>query len=213
MNTERWTAEQIHADFPTAQNLGQIIQEFTKRIEGKAGQVLCEVRVNDILLSEIEEDKFHSTPLEQIQTIDFKFSGPEQLLSDSLNSCREFIPKLNEAFERAADLFRREDMEKAHAFYRSCIGGADWFVQLLTHYKVVHESLYGSVSSNWMNLEVRLIESLNTVLVAYEKKDFILLADLLEYEVITILQDWGIQLDQTGVSHQSTDQQAQSPVR
>ena len=189
MITRQWNSDDLVRDFPQANNLGEIIAQLHKTLDSN-GEVLCEVRVNDLLLSEDEEDKFSTTPLGDIRNLNVKASTPEGLLQESLDGCKEYLERLSRAFEKTADLYRLEDLSKAHEFYHSCIRGADWFVQLLTHYKVVHQSVEGHLPLEWLSAEARLMQTLNQVLAAYEKKDFILLADLLEYELTTVLEIW-----------------------
>jgi len=212
MISHHWNSEEIRVLFPNAQNLGEVIVLLSKTVE-ENGEVICEIRVNDFLLNESDEDRFKSTPVSEIQQVDVKASTPTALLQDSLYDCREYLDRLITAYEKTSELFRKENLNKAHEFYRSCINGSDWFVQLLTHYKIVHQSVYGSLPGDWLDREVRLMEVLNEVLATYEKKDFILLADLLEYEMTTVLQDWRRTLTELGVQHQNGNQQTQSPVR
>lgn len=205
MISRQWTSSEIKSAFPSANNLGDVLGFVSEEIT-KNGEVLCEVRVNDVLLSEDEEQKYSCTPISEITSLDIKASTPQSLLEGSLQGCRDYLERLAGAFEKTADLFRGEHLHKAHDFYGQCIDGADWFVQLVTHYKVVYQSLRGPVSIDWLQAEVQLMEVLNEVLGAYEKKDYILLADLLEYEVTTVINTWRALLD-------STENEAKSPVR
>ena len=189
MQRQFWNKESLNRDFVGCETLQNVIAAVSKQFNGK-GQVICEVRANELLLTEEEERKFSGTPLAQLNSLEIQAATPQELLDGALESCREYFEQMTKVFERVADQFRSEDTHKAQQSFQKAIKGADWFVQLLTHYKVVHENLRGPVAMSWKAAEFKLLSILNQVLDASERKDFVLLADLLEYEVINCFNQW-----------------------
>lgn len=184
-----WNQEQIKISFPEAKNLQDVMSSISGNVS-QSGSVVCEVTVNGMRLTEEEEARFSYTPVQDIDSLTIRAQDTARLLDTSLDGCHEYLNQLIVGFEKAALLFRSEDLNAAHSFYSSCIEAAQHFIDLITHYKVVHQSVRGALTQDWDNLEGKLRQTLCDILEAYKKKDYILVADLLEYELINNLSCW-----------------------
>src|SRR5205085_5854262 len=137
-------------------------------------EVICEFIVNGIVLSEEDEKKFEGSPFSEIKELEIRSEKPQVLLDESLAGSRQYLEKLLSALETSALLFRKENLQAAHAHHKTCIEGAQWFVQMMTHYKAVYAHLRGGLPEAWGGLETDLAQSLTDLLDAYDKKNYIL---------------------------------------
>jgi hypothetical protein len=194
--TERtWTQSTLREAFPTAKNLGDIIAaaETQAKLEGV---VVCEIRANGLRLTEAQEGVYKDTALSEIQTFSVKTQQIDNLLDESLDGCCEYLAKIAESLEKASVLFRDEDLSTAHKYYKNCTEGVQLFIEMLTHYKIVYQRTRGELPFDWKTHETKLLHTLGQILDAYRKKNYILVADLLEYDLIDVLNVWRQELMQ-----------------
>lgn len=206
-----WNRQELAANFPQAETFSQLVDAVSDRIEA-TGQVVCAVRVNGMNLTEEEETRFQETPVSEIESLNILSQTIQELLDQSLEGCAAYLERLLKAFEECARLFRTDDIQFAHSFHRACIEGSDYFVQLITHFKTVYQTHRGPLTPSWDELEMSLLQCLTRILDAYEKKDYILVADLLEYDLIDIFNGWQKELARIKNGATSPSSASQDPV-
>jgi len=190
MNPERvWSSQDLTRDFPSALSLKNVLDQVTQQVE-EAGEVVCEIRVNGIILSELEEGRFAENPREEIQSLSIKSQNPMKLLDESIEGCSDYIGKILTAIEKASFLFRTTDVAGATDYHAKCIEATEHFVEMITYFKIAYQSLKGGLPPSWLNLEKSMLSSFTQILDAYENKNYILVADLLEYDLSNIFASW-----------------------
>jgi hypothetical protein len=211
MKQKTWNREQILAVFPAAKSLKEVLAQIDQEIV-RDGEVLCELSVNGVILDEGKELIFAANSIEEIAEISVKTEHPLILLDESLVSACDYVGKLLIALEHSAHLFRSESISEAHNYYRGCIEGAQWFIEMITHYKTAYQGLRGKLSDQWLELEQAMILVLEQIFDAYKEKNYILVADLLEYDLITIFNRWQQALSQSGSIRHSEPRDPQREI-
>ncbi|MDZ4678107.1 MAG: hypothetical protein SGI74_11445 [Oligoflexia bacterium] len=212
MKTKIWNHEQLIESYPAALSLKDVLAQFNIEADSD-GHVVCEVSVNGIVLDEETEIQFGGNALSEIQTISVKTQDPLILLDESLVSSNEYINRILIALEHSSQLFRSEAIHEAHTYYRGCVEGTQWFIEMITHYKSAYQGLKGTLSANWLELEQAMILVLEQIFDAYKEKNYILVADLLEYDLITIFHRWQQELSQSGNSRNSGQRAGSESVK
>ncbi len=194
-----WLTRDLHAKFPQSQTLGELIDALTAWNHSQ-GRVMCSVSVNGIKLREEEEKKFSMVKLAEIAEIRVESETPENLLDESLMGCREYIEKLTFAFDKISILLRDKEFNYAFHYQETALETFKAFYELATHFRIVYESVRTEVSAEWQNAEARTPLILSDIIDGYEKKDYQLVADLLEYEMMTVLDQWKSEIYKLGQS-------------
>src|SRR4051812_35698492 len=88
-----WDGVGLLRDFPETNNLHDLLISASHLIEG-AGEVVCEVRVNGVVLSEEDEKRFEYSPTSQISNLKIRSQNPLILLDKSLATCRTYIDQM-----------------------------------------------------------------------------------------------------------------------
>lgn len=184
-----WTLPDLNREFPAISTLGELI-EVSSKAARENGDFVCAVNVNGMDLNEEQESQFEKTPLSEIKRFSIKTQNLSILLDESMVQCHGFLGHLIGSIEKASHMFRAEDLGAAHRFYSTCIDGTQLFIEMVTHYKVAYQNSKGPCPAVWGTLEERLEKSLLQILEAYRQKNYILVADLLEYELSPILGQW-----------------------
>jgi hypothetical protein len=106
----------------------------------------------------------------------------EEIITETLDTLKEYIPKLVRASESIAENLQGGDHYEAMQQLPYYFEGIEWVVSALN-----------GISKNRIKFEIES-SSLNEHLIeaeeAIKNQDYILLADLLEYEFTPILEEW-----------------------
>ncbi len=201
-----WETQDLHRKFPESSNLGQLITAISQWSKNQ-GRVVCSVSVNGTKLRETEESRFSEMKISEIAELCVESESPDGLLDESLMGCMEHIDKLMLAFEKVAYLFQSGDVEYAKRYQNMTLESMNDFFELITHYGAVYELYRGDLTTEWKSLETKLPNLLQQILNAFEKKEYTLVADLLEYEMLTLLEQWKIEIKALGDTNSDADQE------
>ena len=128
------------------------------------------------------------TSTSSIELLELELAYLKDLLANNLGNAKEYLEKLIPGFQKAADLFRMGNEQEAHKYYLQILDGIDWFSQVVLNIvksrgnEVEGQSL-GDRQESLTGLMAQMLE-------ANQNQDWVMLADLLEYEMIPFYKDW-----------------------
>jgi hypothetical protein len=190
MKSLTWSSAEIGNLYSTCQSLSEVISSIESDC-AKRGEVVCEININGMVLTEEQELKFAKSDVEEIKQLTIKVSGLGDLLDDSLVAIWQYIPEMARISLSASDKFRKDELEQGCASLSSIIQGSSWLVDMFTQLRSNRIiALKGLSEEQWSRNEVTLLDVTKQMSQALERKDYVLLADVLEYDWITVLQDW-----------------------
>jgi len=134
------------------------------------------------------------TSIASIELLELELANLKDLVATNLGNAKEYLEKLIPGFQKAADLFRLGNEQEAHKFYLQILDGIDWFSQVVQTIVVSREKdLEGE---KLKDRQEKLTGLMTQMLEANQNKDWVLLADLLEYEMIPFYENWQAALSQ-----------------
>jgi hypothetical protein len=123
-----------------------------------------------------------------IGLLKLELASLQDVLSNNLDNAKDYLKKLIPGFQKAADLFRMENEQEANKYYLQILDGVDWFSQvLLTILQSWEKNLEGQ---SLEERQKKLTGLIAQMLEANQNQDWVLMADLLEYEMIPLYEDW-----------------------
>lgn len=188
MNKIEWNTSQITSEFSSAENLGQLLRQIEARLTSE-GQVVCRFHVNGLSLNEADEEKFAGMPLQEISVLQVESEQPSELL---LGVLKNWISELPEVIAQADKLAQEIKFKGVEGHLKS-------FVDLIDTTQFLIDSilsLQGVInypefkSKGWVENEMLTAQATGDALRAFESKDFVLLAEILEYDLGHALQTW-----------------------
>ncbi len=127
--------------------------------------------------------------------IEIKVEHSSIIAKETLLNSKNHYNAILADLSRIADMFRMEDETKANTHFVQAIENLQWFFKIVEDTtellgKPVHSIVFNnkSLAEHIKSLEAKLEE----VITIQQNKDWILLADLIEYEVIPILKDFSV---------------------
>ena len=184
-----WTKPEIHEKFAGCETLGEVIKSLEAEFMSH-GEVVCEIRVNGLILKEEDEKKFAESKLAEINDLMIQTNAPKNLISQALESALDYLPKALTACLECSEVYRNGQAVDAQQFFQDVVEGCFWILDTVVHMRGAHDNLEGTqtISSDWLKIEKKFVSDLKDLLTASEKRDLILVADILEYEMSTDLQ-------------------------
>jgi hypothetical protein len=128
-----------------------------------------------------------------IDFLEVELSNLKDLVATNLVNALDYLKKLIPGFMQAADLFRSGNEQEANKYYLQVLDGIDWFSQVVGIIISPDEGKMGLPDSDNENLQVRqekLTDLMSQMLEANKNQDWVLLADILEYEMVPFYKDW-----------------------
>lgn len=171
-------------------------KEMMRKIELELvpeGRVVTTIFLNDEALSEEQEELYAGFGLEDIASLRIATEEPVQLALRSLNDTIDYLPILADSFEKTAKQIRRGDLLKGMELLQESLELIQSFnllidgvrkVLMIDFYQIKLESDEGD---NFANLNFKLKELADQILIAAQAEEWLDLADLLEYEFSPLL--------------------------
>lgn len=182
-------ASQIQAEFSQCQDLSEIIQSLEKKC-WQDGRVICEIHVNGLYLSEEDERRFAGTLLSDLNNLEIRTRDPEVLVDEALVSVQSWIPQIKVASLGTAQALQEGDLSGGLKKMKQIFEGCRWLSDALLLLKNL--SLRGTESwtQDWARCERDFTALTRGLLSALESKDYVLVADQLEYDMSNVLDKW-----------------------
>lgn len=183
-----WQGDEITKSFYGCVSLSDIISRIENE-KWQGGQVVSSVRVNNMALNEIEEQKFSQSGLDEIHSVEVVLVQLRELIHESELSLKKLVHQL------AHQSFDVGDKLRGH----SAANPAPSFIELLDGIRVALDTanLINSARQSeslqpralLTEFESHLYRMMSQILSAYEKADFTLAADLIEYDLSNMFTD------------------------
>ena len=128
-----------------------------------------------------------------IDSLEVELANLKDLVATNLANALDYLKKLMPGCELAADLFRAGNEQEANKYYLQILDGIEWFSQVVSVIMSPDEGETELPDTDNESLEVRqkkLTDLMSQMLEANENQDWVLLADILEYEMVPFYKDW-----------------------
>lgn len=161
------------------------------------GHIITQVVVNGKELPLGKESAGVKVTFEEIRSLAVTTSPSAEVIAESLAGGIEYINEIKPIITRVAELYRLGKDHEANQTYAQCVEALQRLINscevIKTSVRLVREDLQ---AEKMMVLEGKgsILELLKELLKVQSDRDWILLADLLEYELVPLLQNWSQEL-------------------
>jgi hypothetical protein len=177
---------------PEGENLQQVMQ-FIMTNWVPADRALRELKVNGDFYKEAEMGPVETIDPGTVAKLEVETSAGQDLARDFLGAAEDYPPALAQAVSEVAELFRVSDEREASERYINVLETLQLFLTMLEESRrILDLDLTAIVYQDRTVAEAlsRLSELIKDLLSAQEVEDWVLLADLLEYDLKPELLQW-----------------------
>ncbi len=176
---------------PPGANLMEILGSVVAEIGGQS--TMKEVRVNGTPYSESQMGPAGELLRDRIQSLEVETMPNRQVAAHFLANAGHFIQTISQALGKVAEMFRVNDEREASEQYLRSLDSLQLFLQVLAMSREVLGLDFDTIVHQGQSLEKRM-ETLSALvqemLSAQQREDWVLLADLMQYDLIAELAVW-----------------------
>lgn len=196
MTESSWDKAKIQAAFAGCATLKDIINRLESDFVAR-GEVICEITVNGVLLNEGDESRLGDMRAAEINALAVRSNLPSNLINDAIRSAQVLIRDLEKSCLTTSERFRGTDIQEAQRSFHECLEGCQWLVDTLMHVRGAASGTRQPIAQpeRWYEAEKLIARVIRELSEAYSAKDYVLVADLLEYEMTGALVVWQEAID------------------
>ena len=180
---------EIALQFTQAKTLGELMRATEDDLQ-KKGEVICRFSVNDLLFSENDEKQFSEMPVSEIQKFEIEHESTSHIFNEVLTSWVDSLDKMVVSCDELSKKIRFDGQEGHLGDLVKMIDSCHFLVESLVSMRSLNKENIDKLLKKWNENEILLLKSVEETLNAFEKKDFVLMADVLEYDLAHSLHCW-----------------------
>ena len=172
------------------ETLGDLVRHIEK--EGVAqGNVVRSIQI-DGQESSPDTSATQKTPLSEIETLEIEISTLSDIVNKNVENADAYLIRLIPGIEKSVELFRMGNEQEANKFFINIIDGIDWLSQVLDMILAAKAISPDTVfdGKSIQDRRTSLVDFTQQMVDANKNQDWVLLADLLEYEILPYYQEW-----------------------
>jgi len=171
------------------------LKEIIDRLENAAragGQVVCKIRVNGLLFSERDEERFSNTSVADISDIEVELEEVSVLMRESSRALLNYCQDLRSAVLITAEESRDGFDHRVHKRFTEIVSSIQWLTEALIVLRNSYRAngAHFGDGNHWTETEVQSVAAVRELMDAYKSRDFVRVSDVLEYEISTLLERW-----------------------
>ena len=175
---------------------GGTLQEILGDLAQKAvgdDATMREVFVNGEPFEEAKLGPADRLGRERIQRLEVETIPAREMAMHFLSSAHSYLAAINESVGRVAELFRVSDEQEASDHYLNTLESIQLFLQMLQECRNILQLDFENPVLDGMSGEQRLqklLALIKDLLAAQEQQDWVLLADILQYDLSSEIKLW-----------------------
>ena len=178
----------------TVSCMGETLGDLLLHIEKEGvpqGNVVRSIKI-DGQKSSPDSPEVQKTQLSEIATLEVEISTLSDIINKNIENADAYLIRLIPGIEKSVELFRMGNEQEANKFFINIIDGIDWLSQvldmILTAKAISPDTVFDGKSIQ--DRRASLVGLTQQMVDANKNQDWVLLADLLEYEILPYYQEW-----------------------
>ncbi len=154
---------------------------------------ITSISLNGETVPEEKQEKLITKQLSEVELFEVDTDNPRDLSVRTLAKMDELVDSLTVMLEESADKFRVEDEKIANQYFINCVEALHTFADVIVKVKVLNSIDYTDIIYNSEPVSIKeeaLQKVFSSLHEAQKSKDWISLADLVEYELLPVILEW-----------------------
>lgn len=182
----------------TGELAGATLQDVLVDLMSKATEddrAMRELLVNGRPYVEKEMGRATEIPRERLERLEVETIPARELALVFLGDAHNYLDSIRQATAKVAELFRVSDEQEANEHYLATLESLHLFLQVLQSSRMTLDLDFSRVDNQGVSAEERLerlLALIKDMLTAQEEEDWVLLADILQYDLTPELDAWQV---------------------
>jgi hypothetical protein len=160
--------------------------EILELVESKLeNEVIDTIHLDEVEVS-LEYFQENELDLERIDKIKFESKKVEQLINETLKEAENYLPKLKNALNNSAELFKNGKEADASDLLDKTLEGIQWYLEVING--IISLLNNEELKDKGNKILSDFTQALNRAMVALQNEDYDYLGDLLEVEMVEYLE-------------------------
>ncbi len=169
-----------------------------KEKAAEAGDTVLSVKLNGEDITGKDHTDLIELPVTDIEELEVQTGDPKQLARSTLYSIADFLEQLLKELQNTAELFRLNQSRRSNDSFLRCIDGLQVFMHTMEScrrllgisYELIFVPANDESERSVAECRRELFSTLDAMIEAQSDQDWVLMADMLEYELIPNLEEW-----------------------
>ncbi len=169
--------------------LSDVIVQMEKEID--KSQIITELKLNEKILGSDWYNNAKNIFLLDEDDLFITTQSSDYIAVQALNSSQKSFETITADFQKVSDMFRFDNEIKANSYFAQCIENFQWYLKIISDSLSLLGKNLSSIQLSDKNLEEKITElsaKLEEMIECQQSKDWILLADMIEYELLPLLK-------------------------
>ncbi|ADG83621.1 hypothetical protein [Thermincola potens] len=181
----------LYIDGKEVQWSGQDIDSFWQAVNKELQpnqRVVVEVKCDGL---EVNNEALEDCIKNGVGQIEIFSNTPAELIFDGLAYAVEYLPRLIQGLGKVVQLIQEGEEGEAVRLFLPALEGIEWLNSLLTAIETfgIQKEVTDAIKQKIPEIIHDFKSQMETLLAAWENFDYLLVADILEYEVIPLLEE------------------------
>ncbi|MDY6973955.1 MAG: hypothetical protein SV775_16800 [Thermodesulfobacteriota bacterium] len=159
----------------------------------RQGQVITAVKLNGEFYSEENQHDAAGILLTDIESLELHTMAADEIAWQFLENGVSQLYPIIESAQKISELFRIADEGEANEQYGRFLDALRFFLRMVDEVRGILQLDFSTILVEGSTVEDKvqvLSEMIGRMLEIQEEEDWIILADLLEYEMVPLLEEW-----------------------
>lgn len=183
------SGEDLRNFYTPQTTLAKVFSDIERELQSQ-NQVVCQYVLNGLALSEKQEGQFANLELAQVESLEYLAEDSQLLQKSVTQSWIQALPELISEIEKLSAKIRQEGLVGNYKAAHDVMENTEFLISSVSTLKSLVGDGVMSTYAQWTQAEKKSLTTVREALVALENKDFVLLADILEYDLTSSLQIW-----------------------
>ncbi|MDH4233240.1 MAG: hypothetical protein OEW04_14575 [Nitrospirota bacterium] len=156
-------------------------------------EFISKMEIDGEVVEDRKQDVILGKQLSEVDLISISTDTPVTVSLRTLNKVDDFLASISQLVEESADKFRLEDESVANQHFLQVVEALQTFVEILSKVKVLNNMDFAEIthgSSPVNKREEALLNVFASIHDVQKNRDWVGMADVLEYELVPIITDW-----------------------
>jgi hypothetical protein len=187
--------EELVVTYKNGESLQEVVRNAEKEF-WEQGKVICSIYLDDVM---IDRDSLLKVTSSDYNVLKVNVEDISVLVRDTICSTQEHIKKVCVFTEKTLEKYLGEDYNAALKDFVDIIDNGKYIYESILLINEQHQKLYNKdvepIKKFWLELEVKFMKMLTELTSSFNTEDYVLQADVLEYEFLGVLNDCYTYLD------------------